>query len=64
MKGTLKKFNSFEEQERYFLEYFFNLTPSERLRSLAALQKKNYKDFNKPSPKKLTVQKHYFANGY
>lgn len=51
MKGKLRKFNSFEEQERYFLEYFFNLTPSERLRSLAALQKKNYKDFNKPSPK-------------
>ncbi len=64
MAKYIKTFKSFEEQEMYFLEYFINLTPSERLKSLADLQKKNYKDFTKPSPKMLAVRKHYFANGY
>ena len=64
MKREIKIFKSFEEQELYFLEYFMSLTPSERLRSLAELQKRNYKSFNKPSPKKITIQKHYFANGH
>jgi len=57
-------FKSFEEQEKYFLEYFMSLTPSERLRSLSELQKKNFKDFFKPSAKIITVCKNYFANGY
>ena len=64
MKREIKIFKSFEEQERYFQEYFMSLTPSERLRSLAELQKKNYKDFDRPSPKKITIQKYYFANGH
>lgn len=64
MKREIKIFRSFEEQEQYFLKYFMSLTPSERLKALSGLQKKNYKDFNKPSPKKITVQKYYFANGY
>lgn len=63
MKREIKIFKTFEEQERYFLEYFFSLTPSERLKALAELQKKNYKDFNKPSLKKITIQKH-FVHGY
>ena len=63
MKREIKTFKTFEEQERYFLEYFFSLTPSERLKALAELQKKNYKDFNKPSLKKITIQKH-FVHGY
>jgi hypothetical protein len=63
MKREIKIFRSFEEQEHYFLEYFFLLSPSERLKALAALQNKNYKDFNKPSPKKITIQKH-FVYGY
>jgi len=54
---------TFEEQEQYFLEYFMSLTPSERLRSLAELQKKNYRDLNKSSLIKITIQKH-FTNGY
>ncbi|MEP7144174.1 MAG: hypothetical protein ABI707_14925 [Ferruginibacter sp.] len=58
MEKRIKIFKSFEEQENYFLEYFFLLTPSERLRALADLQKKNNKDFLKPSPKKITFQKH------
>jgi hypothetical protein len=64
MKRQIKIFKSFNEQELYFLEYFIKLTPSERFKALAELQKKNYKDFFKPSSKKITVQKHYFANGY
>ncbi len=64
MKREIKTFKSFAEQEQYFLEYFMNLTPSERLKSLAELQKKNYKDFTKPAAKLLTVRKHYFANGH
>lgn len=63
MKREIKIFKTFEEQEQYFLEYFFSLTASERLKALAALQKKNYKDFNKPSLKKITIQKH-FVHGY
>lgn len=64
MNREIKIFKSFEEQEIYFLEYFMKLTPTERLKALAELQKKNYKDFLKPSPKKITIHKTYFANGY
>ena len=63
MKREIKIFKSFEEQEEYFLEYFFSQTPSERLRALAELQKKNNKDFLKPSPKKITIKKQ-FSDGY
>jgi hypothetical protein len=59
MKREIKIFRSFEEQELYFLNYFFSLTPSERLKALADLQKKNYPGFLHPSPKKITVQKHF-----
>ena len=63
MKREIRIFKSFEEQEHYFLEYFMSLTPSERLRALAELRKRNDKDFHKVSQKKITIQKHYFANG-
>ncbi len=59
MERVIKKFNSFEEQENYFLEYFFSLTPLDRLKALSALQKKNNKNFLKPSPKKITIRKHF-----
>ena len=59
MKREIKIFKSFEEQERYFLEYFFSLSPSERLKALAELQKKNFKNFIGHSPKKITVRKHF-----
>jgi hypothetical protein len=64
VKREIRIFKSFEEQERYFLDYFMHLSPSERLQSLAALQKKNFKDFFQPSAKIITIRKHYFANGY
>lgn len=63
MKREIKIFKTFEEQEAHFLEYFFSLTASQRLKALAALQKKNSKDFNKPALKKITIQKH-FVYGY
>ncbi len=63
MEKKIKIFKSFEEQELYFLEYFVSLTPSERLKALAELQKKNYKDFLRPFTKKITIRK-YFANGH
>jgi hypothetical protein len=62
MARQIKIFKSFEEQEMYFLQYFFELTPSERLERLAVLQKKNNPNFLKPSPKKITIRKH-FADG-
>jgi hypothetical protein len=63
MKREIKIFRSFEEQEAYFLEYFYLLTPSERLKALSELQKRNNKDFLKPSLKKITLKKH-FSDGY
>lgn len=63
MAKSIKIFKSFEEQERYFLEYFMALTPSERLQSLAALQKKNNPAFGQKIVKKVTIKKH-FADGY
>ena len=59
MKREIKIFKSFEEQEKYFLEYFFYKTPSERLKALAELQKINNKDFLIPSQRKITIQKHF-----
>jgi hypothetical protein len=59
MARQIRIFKSFEEQELYLLEYFMLLTPSERLQSLALLQKKNNPDFLKPSPKKITIRKHF-----
>ena len=63
MKRQIKIFKSFEEQEQYFLDYFYLLTPSERLKALSELQKRNNKDFLNPSQKKITVKKH-FSDGY
>ncbi|MFT3932890.1 MAG: hypothetical protein QM726_04675 [Chitinophagaceae bacterium] len=60
MAKTIRIFKSFEEQEMYFLEYFANLTPSERLQALANLQKKNHKGLNIPPSKKITIQKHFY----
>jgi hypothetical protein len=57
MPREIKIFKSLKEQEDYFLSYFISLSPSERLKALAALQKRNYKDFTSPSPKKITVHK-------
>ena len=59
MEREIKKFNSFEEQENYFLQYFYELSPSDRLKALAALQKRINKDFLNPSPKKVTIRKHF-----
>ena len=59
MERVIKKFDSFEEQENYFLQYFYELSPSDRLKALAALQKRINKDFLKPSPKKVTIRKHF-----
>lgn len=63
MRREIKIFKTFEEQEKYFLEYFVALSPSERLKALAMLQKKNFKNFTAPSPKKITVHKH-FGHGH
>jgi len=60
----IKIFKSLEEQEMDFLEYFFDLTPSERLEALANLQKKNYgPEFLQKPQKKITLRKH-FIYGY
>ena len=59
MERIIKKFDSFEEQENYFLKYFYELSPYDRLKALAALQKRINKDFLKPAPKKITIRKHF-----
>ncbi len=58
MAKSIKIFKSFEEQEMYFLEYFARLTPSERLKALAKIQKQN-KNFNINPSKKITIRKHF-----
>mgnify|MGYP003412332191 CR=1 FL=1 len=63
MKREIKLFKSLEEQEQYFLEYFFLLTPSDRLKALSELQKRNNRDFLNPSLKKITFKKP-FVDGY
>jgi hypothetical protein len=63
MEKRIKVFKSLEEQENYFLEYFFFLSPLDRLKALSALQKKNNNNFLQPSPKKITIKKH-FVYGY
>ena len=59
MERVIKKFDSFEKQENYFLKYFYKLSPSDRLKALAALQKRINKDFLKPSLKIVTIRKHF-----
>jgi hypothetical protein len=63
MARSIKIFKSFEEQEKWFLEYFASLTPSERLKSLSELQKKNYPSFMKPPARQVVILKH-FMHGY
>ena len=63
MSKSIHIFKSFEEQEMFFLEHFFNLTPSERLQALARVQKKNHRNSDYSRVKKITIRKH-FANGY
>ena len=63
MEKRIQIFKSFEEQERYFLDYFFLKNPSERLHALCELQKKNNSAFLHPTEKKITIHKH-FTDGY
>jgi hypothetical protein len=58
MEKKIKIFKSFEEQEAWFLEYFFNLTPSERLQALAKIQKINAAPVT-TSEKKIIIRKHF-----
>jgi len=63
MSKSIHIFKSFEEQEMFFLEHFFQLSPSERLQALARIQKKNNKDSDKEIVKKITIKRH-FVYGY
>jgi len=63
-KRTIKIFKSFEEQEMYFLKYFAELTPSQRLQALSKMQRQNNKNaFDQKPQKKITLRKH-FVYGY
>jgi hypothetical protein len=64
MEKKIVIFKSFEEQEDYFLSFFARLTPSERLRRLADLQKKNYNDFMKPGKRCITIRTNPTGNGH
>ena len=63
MGKSIHIFKSFEEQEMFFLKYFFDQSPSERLQALAKLQKQNNKDLDQKKIKKITIKKH-FIYGY
>lgn len=63
MSKSIRVFKSFEEQEMFFLKYFADLTPSERLQALAKLQKQNQKSADIKPTKKITILKH-FVYGY
>jgi hypothetical protein len=63
MSKEIRIFKSFEEQEIFFLKYFADLTPSERLQALAKMQKQNYKYSDAKPAKKITILKH-FVYGY
>ena len=63
MKREIKIFKSFEEQEEYFNNYFYNLTPSQRLKALNNIQVFNKQNLSEKLPGKITIRKH-FANGY
>ena len=58
MEKKIHIFKSFEEQEMFFLEYFFHLSPAERLKALAEIQRKNNPNKEKPV-KKITIRKHF-----
>lgn len=58
MGKSIKIFKSFEEQEFFFLKYFYDQSPSERLQALARLQKKNYPLLPNPV-RKITLKKHF-----
>ncbi len=60
MKNRIHVFKSFEEQEFFFLQYFAEMTPSQRLKELDRLQKKNQQLPNRASVKKITLRKHFF----
>ena len=51
-KHTIKIFKTFEEQEMYFLKYFAELSPSERLQALSKLQKQDEKNVFDQKPQK------------
>ena len=63
MSKAITAFKSFEEQEMFFLQYFANLTPSERLQALTKLQKQDSKAFEIKPSKKIKILKH-FVYGY
>lgn len=63
MKREIKIFKSFEEQEQYFNNYFYSLTPSERLQALSRIQLRNRKKQSETTVRKIIIQKH-FVNGY
>lgn len=63
MAKSIRIFKSFEEQEMFFLKYFADLTPSERLQALTKLQKQNVNNNEQKPLKKITIRKH-FAYGH
>ncbi len=56
MKREIKIFKSFEEQEEYFNNYFYNLTPSQRLKALNNIQVFNKQNLSEKLPGKITIR--------
>lgn len=59
MAKSIKIFKSFEEQELYFLKYFFELSPSERLQALSKIVRQNKEVKSSGFLKKVTIKKHF-----
>lgn len=56
MKKKINIFKTFEEQELYFLSYYYNLTPLERLGHLWKMQAR-VRSWNQATKKVITIYK-------
>lgn len=57
MGKSIKIFKSFKDQEMHLLEYFYKMTPSERLQALSKLQRLNGP--REKVKKKITIRNHF-----
>ncbi len=63
MEKKVVIFKSFEEQEMYWLQHYYQMSRSERLRKLHELQVRNNPDFCRAGSKTITVH-HQGKDGY
>jgi len=55
MQKKITIFNTFEEQEMFYLRHYYNLSKIERLRALADLQRKLWPVSVKPMKRRIQI---------